>query len=194
MAPQPTKHEVVDGVYAIPFLGASIGFSTTGKLIPQPSLRWVEMELYTVEPGQSYSLPDDPDQEDLLKLPDGGYLCHVIGQSVVYHQYGVGCGGGGVPTTAKDTEIDVLPCPDCRPVRLWTPARDGQAWLRPGVDPEMQVELETARHSVQRATSEGQIVRSIVGSRLSTPAQKLLYAARKNDPRIDAYLAGRPIV
>jgi hypothetical protein len=191
MVAQPRKHEVVDGVYTIPFTGVSIGDSTTEKRIPYPSLRWVEMELFTVEPGQSYWLPDDPDQEDLLKLPGGGYLCHIIGQSVVYHQYGAGCGGGGVPTAAKDTEFDVLPCPDCKPPRIWMPSDSAAPPLRPGIDPEMMVELETARHSIQRGASAAQIVRSIIGSRLSTPAQKLLEIARKNDPKIDAYLSGR---
>src|SRR5258708_6823250 len=94
----PALLEVRDGLYPVQFTGRLLAESSTEKnlrddqdwhkldpAIQRLFLRWVEMELYSVDPGQRYVDPDDPAQEDLIKLPDGGYFLHIVGQSVCYH-------------------------------------------------------------------------------------------------------------
>jgi hypothetical protein len=192
---QPAVHEVRDGMWTVRFRGVQLSVSTTERKMPDgrswASLsawdkkaigRWVEMELYTVEPGQ-----DDPDGR--IGLPDGGYLYHIIGQSLIYHTTGSAC-NSGVPVIAGKTEIDVLPCWNCRPAPplLWDWAgaeRDPDGKRASLLVPETySVDLESPRHTVKRAVLAPEIVRLVIDKQLSTPAQRLLEVAQERDQNI----------
>lgn len=188
-------HEVRDGLWPVRFEGFKFPPSTTERKMPDGKKwrdltpwekravgRWVEMELYIVEPGQ-----DDP--EGRIGLPDGGYLYHIVGQSLIYHARGSLC-NAGLPTTAGNTEIDVLPCWNCRPapLLLWD-------WPGPEADPDGKrasllvppstvVELESPRHTLKRAATARELVKIVIDRQLSTPAQRLLEMAQELDPRI----------
>ena len=79
-----TQHTVRDGLFKVVFEGTFLGHSDTHR---EGTLRWVEMDLYWAEPGQDHSSP-------LLRLPDGGYVTHIIGQSVVAHRVGAPAAAG----------------------------------------------------------------------------------------------------
>lgn len=188
-------HVVRDGLWPVHFQGTQLAVSTTERKLPEGRTwrslsvwekkavsRWVEMELYLVDPGQ-------PDPIGRIGLPDGGYLYHVIGQSLVYHSLTSSC-NAGVPVQAGNTEIDVLPCWDCRPALplLWDWAGadrdpDGKrASLL--VPPDMSVSLESPRHTLKRAVTASDLVRLVIDRQLSTPAQRLLEIAQEQDGRI----------
>jgi hypothetical protein len=188
-------HEVRDGLWPVQFHGTQLAVSTTERKMPEGRSwrtltawekkavgRWVEMELYLVDAGQ-------PDPLGRIGLPDGGYLYHVIGQSLIYHTAGSAC-NAGVPAQAGNTEIDVLPCWNCRPAPplLWDwpgPDRDPdgkRASLL--VPPAMTVDLESPRHTLKRAVTAPDLVRLVIDRQLSTPAQRLLEMAQEQDTRI----------
>jgi hypothetical protein len=190
-------HEVKDGLWPVRFEGTQLAVSTTERKMPDGKTwrqltpwekkavgRWVEMELYAVPGGQ-----DDPDGR--IGLPDGGYLYHIIGQSLIYHAPGSAC-NQGVPVHAGNTEIDVLPCWNCRPAPplLWD-------WPGPESDPDgkkaallvptaSSVDLESPRHTLKRAVHAPDLVRLVIDKQLSTPAQRLLEIAQEQDERIAA--------
>ena len=186
------KIQVTDGMYGITFSGREIARVTT----EQPGgLRWVEMELYWAEPGQDESVP-------MLQLPEGGYVTHIIGQSLVAHKHNSFC-KRGVQVHVNEMIADALPCPDCTPqfpvmknidprkfededLYLRKVAEEEERVLTARKDNYMLVDLESPRHSVHRAKSAPEAVRQIIGPHLSWPAERLLSMARKADPKIDA--------
>lgn len=184
------QYEVIDGLRVVAFTGREIASASTQRQMPEGRTwntlsafekktlsRWVEMELYVVDAGQ-----DDPG--DLIRLPGGGYFFHVIGQSLLYHAHNSVC-NNGVPVRASETEVDVVPCPDCRPPLLWDwhePQDPEDAVLL--TEPGLEVDVETPRNSLRRAETALGIIRDVEGKQLSTPAQKLLEIAMRNDPEI----------
>lgn len=190
-----TMHEVRHGLRAVTFDGNKIGESSTEKIL-QPTdnwdqmsprakqlfLRWSEFTLYTVPPGQ---------EGDLLPT-DGGYLYHVVGQSLCYHVHQGGC-NSGVKKRAGDTSIYVLPCYVCRPPLLWSWLNeDDDDDTRALVDPDMLVDMESPTHSVYTSSTAAGIAKIIERGRLSLPAQRLLEDAIQNDPGIAAVYASAP--
>jgi hypothetical protein len=188
-----TQYTVKDGLFRVVFTGTLLGHSDTHR---NGVLRWVEMDLYWAEPGQEETSP-------LLRMPEGGYVTHIIGQSVVAHRLNSGtC--SGLPVKIADMIPDALPCPDCEPdpfplMRIIDPGEyrtdeereellDIEAerimTLRRKYDGMMDV--ESPRHTLRRAATAREAVRRIVGPKLSWPAEKLLHVAAQNDPLIKA--------
>lgn len=188
-----TQYEVREGLFKVSFEGILLGSSTTHR---PSALRWVEMDLYWAEPGQEEDSP-------LLRLPDGGYVTHVIGQSVVAHRHNSVC-GQKLPVTIADMIPDALPCPECQP-----PAFPMMRYIGPGeyddseeyealLDAEAArittlrrgmtglLDVESPRHTLRRAVTARDAVRRIIGPKLSWPAEQLLNAAAQNDPLIKA--------
>lgn len=160
------NYEVYEGLRKIRFDGELIAESSTEK---QWKPRWLELRLYKVEPGQSF--PEEG--ADRLRLPDGGYLLHQVGQSVLYHNPDNPDCQDGVPASFADLPEDAQPCPSCRPPgRIALQASPGQV-----------VGLESTRNSVKRSPTAAGIVQLIEEGRpeLSAPAEKLLRIAEKND-------------
>jgi hypothetical protein len=148
--------EVRDGLKPVQFEGTLLARVRT-ETPRRP--RWVEFELYCSEPNKS--------------LPNGGYLIHIIGQSVVYHRHESAC-NTGVPHRAADLPDDAEPCDVCRP-----PA----AAALGGAD---VVDLESPRHTLYKCATAEDAVRQIRGHRLSAPASRLLETAAQADPAIAA--------
>jgi hypothetical protein len=188
--------EVWDTMWPVPFLGRLLSDSTTEKEPDPPAgrpfedwwhgltsqekrliLRWTDMELYQVAPGQ-----DDP--EGRIQLPDGGYFWQLTGRSIAYHAED-GC-RTGVRTPAGETPDDVLPCYICGPPMLWDQESDDPVLL---VDPDMTVRVETQTHTLRRSATASGIVAIVAGKDLSRPAQQLLEEAKSADPAILAVFA-----
>jgi hypothetical protein len=187
-------HTVQDGLWPVTFSGTPLGPTVrTRREIPgdrdwedlepwekKGIARWVSMTLYRV-PAQ-----DDP--AGRIALPDGGYLYHVVGESLVYHHIR-GC-RKGVPKTAAETTPDMLPCWECSPAPpdfLWEEWEDEST--EPAaliVDPELELRVETPHHTLKRARTAEDAVRKIIGERMSMPAQQLLETAMRKDPEIAA--------
>lgn len=183
-------HEVIEGLRPVRFKGSLLAHSDTERKMPDgkqwPDLsvwekkavgRWVDMDLYYVEPGQA-----DPDAR--IMLPSGGYFFHIIGQSLVFHVHDSSC-NKGIPVHAENTEIDVVPCWECDAPLIWDwDQREPEDQASLLVPPNMIVDIESPRHSLKRAATAAGIVREVEGRQLSTPAQRLLEIAMENDPAI----------
>lgn len=157
---QTAVYEVRDGIFPVKFTGRKLAAVSTET--PRTD-RWVELELYKVEPGSP-------------GLPDGGYYVHVIGQSVIFHRSGSVCNTGIRTAWADITpELaeDIRPCPDCRP--------------EPG---DEVIDLESPRHTLHRCRTALETVRQIQGPRLSAPAERLLMNALPEDEDIKAAIEG----
>jgi len=188
-----TQHTVRDGLFKVVFEGVLLGSSGTH----QPgALRWVEMDLYWAEPGQEQT-------SSLLRLPQGGYVTHIVGQSVVAHRHNSTCGTG---LSVKIAEMipDALPCPTCEPepfpvMRHIDPSeystdeereelldKEAEHIVDLRQDYDGLLDVESPRHTLRRALTAPDAVRRIVGQKLSWPAEKLLHEAQQNDPLIKA--------
>ena len=191
-----TMHEVRHGLRPVTFSGEIISESSTRKRL-QPEddwavmsgrakdlfLRWTEMTLYAVPAGS-----EEP--EGIIVLPDGGYVYHVVGQSLCYHVHRSEC-EAGVQATAAETPDDALPCWKCRPPQLreWIPEDDETETLELIVPADMIVDMESPTHSVYTHATAAGITKIVERGRLSLPAQRLLEIARKHDAAIDAVYA-----
>lgn len=187
------KIQVRDGLFSFTFEGREVASFSTEK---PGRHQWVEMELYWAEPGQGRSAP-------LLRLPGGGYVTHVIGQSVRAHRHNSSCVSGGLPVAMKDLIAEALPCPDCRPsfpvMKTLRPDRfrSDDEFEQAVAREEARVyaeraglagtlSLESPRHSVRRSLNAADLVRHVVGDKLSWPAEQLLNQAAAADPDIKA--------
>ena len=190
-------HETRDGMWTFEFKGRLIADHTTELKPPRDPdwnwddvsfddarsyLRWVEMELYQVEPGQA-------DDEDRIRLPDGGYFYHVAHQTVCYHKHLAPHRFQGVPRLAGSTDIDLLPCKECNPPLLWDPHPDDPENPQLLCDPQLWVDVEPVRHELFRAETPRGIADKIHGKRLTVPAQHLLEKATSADPAFRAVFA-----
>jgi hypothetical protein len=192
-------HEVRDGMWTVEFKGELIASHTTelrhsaDQVLPpgvdwsdvspddaKSYLRWVEMELYRVEPDQ---------EDELIRLPDGGYFYHVAHQTVCYHRHDAPHRFQGVPKLAGSTQIDLLPCKECDPPLLWDPQPEDPDDPQLLCDPQLSVDVEPVRHELFRAETPRAIVEKVHGRRVTVPAQHLLEKARNNDPQIRAVFA-----
>lgn len=191
-----THHTVRDGLFPVDFEGKLLGSSNTHR---PGVLRWVEMDLYYADAGQDETSP-------LLRLPEGGYVTHVVGQSVVAHRHRSTC-GTGLKTFISEMIPDALPCPECKPdafpvMRQLNPAHypnsdaheealDAEAdrVLEARLFMQECLDVESPKHSVRRASTAREAVRRIVGQKLSWPAEQLLHEAAQNDPAIKAAMA-----
>lgn len=187
-----SKIEVRDGMFSFSFEGREVAAVSTEK---PGRHQWVEMELYWAEPGQI-------EQSPLLRLPGGGYVTHVIGQSVRAHRHNSSC-SSGIETLIKDLIAEALPCPTCRPsfplmktmrheryrdefeFEMAVSREEGRVYAARSVLTG-SVDLESTRHSVHRAFTAKHAVQRIIGDRLSWPAERLLYAAAAADADIKA--------
>lgn len=188
-----TQYTVRDGLFKVIFEGLLIGHSDTHR---EGVLRWVEMDLYWAEPGQDETSP-------LLRLPQGGYVTHIVGQSVVAHRHNSPTCSGLSVLIAEMTP-DALPCPVCEPepfplMRHIDPSEYSTSEEREALlDIEEEritalrqnyagmLDVESPRHTLRRALTARDAVRRIVGPKLSWPAEKLLHVASQHDPLIKA--------
>lgn len=186
-----THHTVRDGLFPVEFEGMLLGSSNTHR---PHALRWVEMDLYWADAGQDVSSP-------LLRLPQGGYVTHVVGQSVVAHRHRSEC-ATGLKVHVTRMIPDALPCPVCAPdpfpVMKHLPAGDYPTddAHEEAMDAEAErvksarlgldcfYDVESPKHSVRRAATAREAVRRIVGQKLSWPAEQLLHEAAENDADI----------
>lgn len=199
MASEWEELVVRDTLRDVPFLGKHIAPSTSKRALPSgltwydlPAtlsleermsyVRWTEMELYKVAPGQ-----DDP--EGRIALPDGGYFWLLIGESLVYHKDWETC-EKGVPHPAAEVEVDMVPCPVCQPPRLWeyTDGADPET-ARLLTDPDLEVYAESTSYTLHRNATAAGIIAQIEGRKLSRPAAHLLEVAMRRDPAFAAHFA-----
>lgn len=175
------KYIVRDGLIPVEFEGERLAVvSTEVRWVD----RWVELELYKV--------PPQPDPTGRIGLPSGGYITHVIGQSVRAHVHDSAC-NTGVPVQIRDLPSDAVPCADCSPdfpVCMDSEDEDEVAAVRAERSLLSGVfDLESARHTVHRSVTAGETVRRVTGRALSTPAQRLLEIAATIDPEIAGVIA-----
>jgi hypothetical protein len=187
-------HEVRDGRRTIRFEGVKLGWASNRTipteedivnlehLSPQRRkyiLGWTELHLYRVDPGQGGS----------TGLDEGGYFYQTVGESRCYHRMD-GCLKGS-PYTARETTDEALPCPVCKPPRLWewVPVGGSDEELRLTADPGLEVRLEIPLHKLYRAVTAHEVTEKIERDELSAPANRLLDEAQRNDPAIAAVYA-----
>lgn len=166
--------EIQDGLRPITFEGEQIHHVSTDKP-HEPKSQWTEMTLYSVAPYEAAA-------EDRLGLPEGGYVCHIVGRSVAYHRED-GCNAGTPVTVGQMAERrgvapeDAMPCLRCRPADI----RRGQP------DPMMVISLESDRHSLYRAGTAADMSAMLEKPQpLTAPAQRLLEVAIEKDPAFAA--------
>lgn len=176
------KHTVRDGLYPVEFEGDQLAAVSTETW---SASRWVELELYRI--------PAQPDPTGRISLPRGGYLTHVIGQSLVAHRRNSRC-NTGVPTKISDLPDDAVPCDECNPefpvcMNINDAAEVASVRAARARDLDGVVDLESPRHSLHRTVSAAETVRKITGRQLSTPAQRLLETAAISDEEIKKIIA-----
>jgi hypothetical protein len=185
--------EVMSGMWTVEFEGTKVAGSDSKKTMPpglvwsnvdprdaRSYLRWVEMALYKVAPGQD---------GEHIELPDGGYFYTVVHQTVCYHRHPSPCDYKGVPKERKTlADLTVLPCPECRPLPVWEPDPEDDT-MEVIADPDGLAELEPVRYELYRDETPLAAVRRVTGKRLTVPAGLLLEIARQNDPAIRAVFA-----
>jgi hypothetical protein len=188
-----TMLEVRDALWTVEFKGERVARTDTEKRLPRnlawedvdpkdvrSYLRWVEMEIFSVEPGQD---------DEQVGLPLGGYFYHVVHHTVCYHTSPPDCGWKGVPFTAGSADADLLPCRECNPPMLYDPNSPDLADPVLLTAPDLVVDVEPVRHDLYRLATPRELVARIKGKWLTMPASMLLEIARKNDPAINAVFA-----
>ena len=193
-------YQVRDGMFTVEFKGELIAeHDTFLKLPPEVNwdeisvsdaksyLRWVEMELYRVAPGQE----DDPDKDpgEQIRLPDGGYIYHIGRQTICYHRHEAPHRYQGVPKLAGSTDTQLLPCRECQPPLIWDPWPEDADHVQLLCDPKLVVDVEPVRHETFRDETIRGIIGKIHGKFLTVPANLLLEKAVDADPQVRAVFA-----
>lgn len=163
---EDTSTEIIrvkDASRTLEFKGELLGEIST-ETPDEP--RWLEIELYRVTDGTNR------------------YVLHLVGRSVVYHQYKGSC-NRGVPASISEFPRDAEPCDKCHPPE-WADLPD-----------DVKFDLEIDRHTTHVCDSPTDVVdhlkvpnrngrnKTSVGT-LSGPAQRLLDIIAPIDPDIAA--------
>lgn len=184
------RHQVQHGLLHADVYGIRLSHVST-ETAAAP--RWLEMTLYrewdVKRDGNDHPVMDD-DGTAAVPVSPLGYVLHLVGRSVVYHDTGSDC-NTGVTTAAVDLPGDAEPCATCGPPPL---EELGDLAL---------VDLEEDRHTTHRLdTADGvlmQLARQKPGQpftgRLSAPAQRLIQnAARLDDALRETVRISGPLV
>lgn len=181
----------------------------TGTLIASTSTeedwkdRWTEIYLYRVDPGGAPTVMSPRTRTPALR--DGGYLSHVIGQSLRAHTLVVRsrfC-KGGVPTEISKLPGEAQPCPECRPVFPFISAStfaedvpDELARVRKARDGIAgQVRMEVTRHHIHTAEQAEEMIAGLTeGARATAPGEDVIRIAAGNDPDIRAALVRKGVL
>lgn len=155
--------------------------------------RWMEMNLYRVDPGGAPTVRDD---SGIPLLPSGGYITYVIGQSLRTHGRGSEC-GEGIPRRICDLPLDALPCTECHPdfphVRAglsgWRLRQDEDRVERERKNLTGLVDLEVTRHTIYPVATAQAVYDGITRRGMSVPAERCLRIAATVDEDIAAILA-----
>lgn len=158
--------------------------------------RWTEIHLYRVDPGGAPTIPS---------LVNGGYLSHVIGQSLRVHTtavYSDQC-RGGTPKEVRQLLDEAQPCPVCHPGFAWISPRTSQEDLpaemarvrraREGRTDMVRAEVE--RHQVHPAVTAEEIIAGLTeGIKTTVPGEDAIREAADRDPAIRAVLVSRGVL
>lgn len=180
--------------------GTLIGSTTTEEDWKD---RWTEIYLYRVDPGGAPTVLHPRTRAEAL--PDGGYISHVVGQSLRAHTLEIRftrC-KGGVPREIRKLPDEYQPCPDCRPsfafISPSVPEEDMAAETarvrraREGITE--RVRMEVTRHHIHSAVSPEDMIAGLTeGIRATAPGEDVIRIAADNDAGIKAVLVRKGVL